>query len=240
MNRRNFIYLIVILGCMHIIHFISWNICFRERMLGEDEKYQKSLNRVIGNVCEVEISGDNNVYGTGFYVSEGIVLTCYHLFKEINIDDNEYSVKVRFYNTDVWRECEIFQYDKDNDIMAIELVDKSMMLENIRMLNPDDVTTGMSVFGVGNALGNGLRVCKGIVGIAYKKIIRDGYERGVVQTDIGIDNGDSGGPLFDDSGKLVGIISFRLVDSYGNATYANSYAISIKEITEFMKELKLE
>lgn len=59
-------------------------------------------------------------------------------------------------------------------------------------------------------------------------------EMGVVQTNISIENGDSGGPIFNANGEIVGINSFRLLDSYGNPTYASSYAVSIKEIREFL------
>ena len=55
---------------------------------------------------------------------------------------------------------------------------------------------------------------------------------GVIRTDIAI---DSGGPVFDNQGRLVGIFSFRMVDALGNSSYANSYAVSIKNINEFLK-----
>ena len=94
---------------------------------------------------------------------------------------------------------------------------------------------GMEVYSIGNTLGNGLSVSKGIVSCTYKKVVRSSSKKmGVIQTNISIENGDSGGPIFNEKGEIIGINSFRLLDSYGNPTYASSYAISIKEIEEFL------
>lgn len=67
------------------------------------------------------------------------------------------------------------------------------------------------------------------------RVSKDESIMGVIRTDIAIDSGDSGGPVFDNQGRLVGIFSFRMVDALGNSSYANSYAVSIKNINEFLK-----
>lgn len=64
------------------------------------------------------------------------------------------------------------------------------------------------------------------------RVSKDESIMGVIRTDIAI---DSGGPVFDNQGRLVGIFSFRMVDALGNSSYANSYAVSIKNINEFLK-----
>lgn len=62
---------------------------------------------------------------------------------------------------------------------------------------------------------------------------------GATQTNIAIDNGDSGGPLYNYDGELIGLMSFRMVDSLGNVTFSNSYANSLKEINEFLKQYEM-
>ena len=65
--------------------------------------------------------------------------------------------------------------------------------------------------------------------ITYNNITRN-----VIQVDVTISNGNSGGPLITDRGKLLGIITFKLKDNSNQIIDGFAYAISIDEIINFI------
>lgn len=190
------------------------------------------ISKVINNICEIKVGENKTSMGTGIYIGDNKILTCNHLVEKTKED----IIKAKFYQSNGWQECKVIRTSKKDDLLLLKLNLKETgnHLSPITFSDKDSIILGMEVYSIGNTLGNGLSVSKGIVSCAYKKIVRNSKEMGVVQTNISIENGDSGGPIFNANGEIVGINSFRLLDSYGNPTYASSYAISIKEIKEFL------
>lgn len=191
---------------------------------------------VINNVCEITVDEGKKGTGTGIYIGSNKILTCNHLIDERN-PEIKHAIKVKFYHTNDWNECTVIKASEKDDLLLLKLNQKKAnnMLSSVTFGNKDSITLGMEVYSIGNTLGNGLSVSKGIVSCTYKKVVRSSSKKmGVIQTNISIENGDSGGPIFNEKGEIIGINSFRLLDSYGNPTYASSYAISIKEIEEFL------
>lgn len=202
-------------------------------------EYGKSNNNpisdVINNVCEIKVDEEKTGMGTGIYIGDNKILTCNHLVDE-TIQKNEHTIKAKFYHTNDWCKCTVVKVSEKDDLLLLKIKEKkvSNVLSSAIFSDKDSIILGMEVYSIGNTLGNGLSVSVGIVSCAYKKVVRSSKEMGVIQTNISIENGDSGGPIFNENGEIVGINSFRLLDSYGNPTYASSYAISIKEIRDFV------
>ncbi len=82
--------------------------------------------------------------------------------------------------------------------------------------NSDAVTVGESVFAVGNPLGKGLSVTRGVVSVEREEInatAADGITHMIlpeIRTDAAVNHGNSGGGLFNLRGELVGIVNARL------------------------------
>lgn len=55
-----------------------------------------------------------------------------------------------------------------------------------------------------------------------------------VQLSLIINEGNSGGPLINEAGELVGITTFRLRDNQNNIIYGTSFAITTKSIKKFL------
>lgn len=210
-----------------LIKFSSYN--------GYEKSNNNAISNVINNVCEIKIDDGKTGIGTGIYIGDDKILTCNHLVAS-TIQKDEHIIKVKFYRTDEWHVCTVLKANEKDDLLLLMINEKdvSKALPSASFSEKDSIILGMEVYSIGNTLGNGLSVSKGIVSCAYKKVVRSSKEMGVIQTNISIENGDSGGPVFNEKGEIVGINSFRLLDVYGNPTYASSYAVSIKEIREFL------
>lgn len=160
-----------------------------------------SLFGEVGGTEKVKIGG-----GSGFIVHpDGLVLTNKHVvfdtdaeYTIITVDEKEYSGKV-------------VSCDPINDIAVVKINAKG--LPAVRLGNSLKLEPGQTVIAIGNALGLfSNTVSKGIISGLSRKIsasLGQGGQmehlRGVLQTDVAINQGNSGGPLVNIEGEVVGI-----------------------------------
>ncbi|MCQ2914593.1 MAG: trypsin-like peptidase domain-containing protein [Alphaproteobacteria bacterium] len=138
--------------------------------------------------------------GSGFiYNLDGYILTCAHVVQGLK------DVDVMFNNGDVVH-SKIVAIDKKSDIalLKVEKENLKFKLLPIKFGDSDKVRVGDSVVAVGNPFGIGNTVTKGIVS-AISRDIQVGPFDDFIQTDAAINKGNSGGPLFDGNGKLIGV-----------------------------------
>ena len=144
--------------------------------------------------------------GSGFIVHpDGLVLTNKHVvfdpdaeYTVITIDEKEYKGRV-------------VSRDPVNDVAVLKIDAKG--LATVRLGNSNRIELGQTVVAIGNALGLFTNtVSKGIISGLGRKIsasLGQGGEvenlRNVVQTDVAINQGNSGGPLVNLDGEVVGI-----------------------------------
>ncbi|MEE8825785.1 MAG: trypsin-like peptidase domain-containing protein [Eubacteriales bacterium] len=110
--------------------------------------------------------------------------------------------------------------DADNDlaIVAVALSDLSSdTLDQVSVVSigdSDNIKVGQSVVAIGNALGYGQSVSKGIVSALNREVTdSDGSVKTLIQTDASINPGNSGGALLNMKGELIGINEAKYVDT---------------------------
>ena len=135
--------------------------------------------------------------GSGFIVSpEGHILTNAHVVdgaKEVDVkltDRREFVAKV-------------VGVDPKSDVALIKIDARDLPV--VRIGNPDEVKVGQWVVAMGSPFGFENSVTAGIVS-AKSRSLGDGYVP-FIQTDVAVNPGNSGGPLFDLEGNVVGINS---------------------------------
>lgn len=142
--------------------------------------------------------------GTGFFVSsEGHIVTNKHV-----VDDEEARYTVFLQDGSEYAASVAYR-DESADVAVLKIPGSGY--PSLRLSSAGDVQIGQTVFAVGNALGaydNSVSV--GIVSGLNRNIEaygEDGLERleGVIQTDAAINMGNSGGPLADLDGRVIGI-----------------------------------
>ncbi len=135
--------------------------------------------------------------GSGFIIDEkGIVITNNHvisdaedIFVRVN-DDEEYKAKV-------------IGADPLSDIAVLQLETNKKFIP-VKFGDSDKARIGDWVIAIGNPLGLGGTVTSGIISARNRSIGLSRYED-YIQTDASINSGNSGGPLFDMNGDVVGI-----------------------------------
>ncbi|MFW6140836.1 MAG: Do family serine endopeptidase [Acidobacteriota bacterium] len=171
--------------------------------------------------------------GTGFFISsDGYILTNNHIV--------ENAVKVEVTSLqDKTYEAEIVGNDPETDLALLKVSDGN--LPYVELGDSDNTKVGEWVLAIGNPLGLTHTVTAGIV--SAKGRIFQGLEaqqpyQDFIQTDAAINRGNSGGPLINMQGKVVGINSIIFSPSGGNIGIG--FAISSKLAKSIMEKLKEE
>ena len=138
---------------------------------------------------------------SGFVINDkGYIVTNYHCVH------NTTRLKLVFYDRDDWNvyEVKIIGIDPLADVAVIHIPKRKKPLPylNWSLEKPWD---GMDVFAVGHPFGMAWTISKGIIS-SEKRTVRSPYVR-YIQTDTAINTGNSGGPLVNTAGNVVGINS---------------------------------
>lgn len=136
--------------------------------------------------------------GSGFIISaDGLILTNHHV-----VDDAD-EIKVRLTDN---REFtgKVLGSDAKTDIAVVKIEAKD--LPYLTMGNSDELKVGEWVAAIGSPFGLDNTVTAGIVSAKSRKLPSDQYVP-FIQTDVAVNPGNSGGPLFNMKGEVVGINS---------------------------------
>lgn len=170
---------------------------------------------------QMEIGG-----GTGFIItSNGLILTNRHVISD---DDADYTVLL---NDGSKYEAEIVGKDPTNDLGFLRINKKG--LKTVELGDSDKLEIGQTVIAIGNALGEFKNtVSTGVVSGLRRTITAGGgdgfaeYLSGVIQTDAAINVGNSGGPLLDINGNVIGI---NTAVAFGSRVQNIGFAIPIND-----------
>ncbi len=115
--------------------------------------------------------------------------------------------------------AKVLGVDRSTDVAVLKVDAPSRALTPLTLGNSSDVQVGDPVVAIGNPLGETRTATTGIVSAVNRDIgsLQGNVQiRGAIQTDAAINHGNSGGPLIDDRGDVVGITSQILSDDPNN------------------------
>lgn len=160
--------------------------------------------------------------GTGFIISsDGYVVTNAHVLYGANMAEAitiEHEVK----------EMELIGYNRNMDIALLKIDGTYSYLE---LDDSNNVKVGEKVIAIGNPLGLSFSVSEGIVSAVHRK--GSNGLSAYIQTDASLNPGNSGGPLINTDGRVIGINNFKLSgESLGFALESNYIKDTVNEITK--------
>jgi S1-C subfamily serine protease len=162
------------------------------------------------SLSSLSFSGDASSkatgYGAGFIISSsGHILTNEHVLRHGT------QIEVELLDGSKRLAKSLFK-DSKNDIALIKI--DANNLEPVKMGNSDGVELGEWVVGIGNPYGIGQSIMVGIVSAQKRMIPGSGYPP-LIQIDAAMNLGNSGGPLFNLNGEVIGINTILLWKSQG-------------------------
>ena len=181
-------------------------------------------------VCIRVTTSSGSGAGSGVVVTEdGYIITNYHVANEACT-----SIIVKFYDDTEYSATYVLG-DEVSDIALIKIEKADCTPAEIA--DSSLVEMGDSVVVIGNALGNGITITSGIVSNTKGTFTLDDIATPVIQVDAAINQGNSGGGLFNDKGQLIGIVNAKtggtLVDGVGYAIPTSNALKAIRDLQTY-------
>lgn len=158
----------------------------------------------------------NNSLGSGFAIGKNCIVTNAHVITDESI------IQIATYSGKK-HEAFLLKKDENLDIALIGVNDvefKPLQTETL-----SSVKIGDDVYAIGAPNSLSYTLTKGVVSAKDRKV----GEQIFIQTDAAINSGNSGGPLLNSGGKVIGVNSYKMTDSEGIGL-----AITIETVTEFV------
>jgi S1-C subfamily serine protease len=171
--------------------------------------------------------------GSGFVID-----TAGHIVTNFHVVENATEVQVNFSGEDAI-DAEIVGVDPSTDIALLKIDSQARALNPIDLGNSDVVRVGDSVVAIGNPFGLERTVTAGIVSAVQRDIeAPNGYTiPKAIQTDAPINSGNSGGPLLDTRGEVIGVNSQIRTDGSGGGNLGIGFAVPINTVKQVVDEI---
>ncbi len=175
-------------------------------------EYKDSIKKIIDSTFSIK--GGHNL-GTGFFISsKGYAITCRHVIED---DDNHVAVL----NDGSEHPIGVISLNEKHDL-ALILVLVREKTPFLLIGDPFTITPGDRVYAVGNSLGLQATVTDGVfTGMRENAATKDD----VVQFSAPVRTGNSGGPLVDENGKAIGVVSRRITSQNGLPVSGVGFAV---------------
>ena len=196
------------------------------------KKYQTSIVELKSQTGEELVS-----YGTAVFIDDdGTLVSNAHLvvYKESGKYKEFENFEIRFSYENEYRNVTLIKYDLNEDISILKLDNlTNVNFKTAKIGNSEKISSGDKVYAVGNGMNHGIGITQGLVSLPQVNIKYDGIIRKVIQCDLIINEGNSGGALLNERGKLIGITTFRLKDNSGNIIYGIAFCIPISCVLNY-------
>lgn len=213
------------------INQIGDSLIVTKKSLGDEISEIKAsastdFSGIIADVLPSVVSiGTDVSQGSGFIISkDGYVITNAHV-----LEGARYA-KVLRYETNEWIITEPIGYDKTFDVAVLKI--PSGKFDYLEFGDSNNLKVGEKAIALGNPLGLSFSVTEGIIS-ALNRVGPNGINS-YIQIDVPLNRGNSGGPLINKKGEVIGINNFKLQDSenVGFALESNYAVEAINKILE--------
>ena len=201
--------------------------------------YDRACRQVVGITAEVNytnffgISSSSAVTGTGFVVSEnGYILTNYHVI--------EYAYTAGKAPTVVLHDgthytASVVGVEEGNDIAVLKI--DAANLSPAKLGDSDGLTVGDTIYAVGNPLGDlEFSMSTGHISALDRVIKTEESSESInmFQIDAAVNSGNSGGPVYNDRGEVIGVVTAKYSDT---GVEGIGFAIPINDASSIAQDL---
>ncbi len=176
--------------------------------------------------------GESDALGSGFVIDKaGHIITNYHVVADAD------EIYVQF-SSDESVKAELVGSDPSTDIAVLRVEEHSMALSPLSLGDSDVVEVGDRAIAIGNPFGLDRTVTEGIVSALQRDITSpNGFTIDhVIQTDAAINHGNSGGPLLDGRGQVIGV-NAQIQSGGVDGNVGVGFAVPINTVEQVVGEI---
>lgn len=177
------------------------------------------------------------VTGSGFIVTEdGYIVTNYHVIKTAHLGG--YNISVILYNGESYP-AQIVGFEEDKDIAVLKI--EASGLSAATLGSSENLKVGESIYAIGNPLGElNFSMSTGSVSALNRKIsttdqtTQTTTTNTMFQIDAAVNEGNSGGPAYNDKGEVVGVVTAKYAST---GVEGLGFAIPIDDVVDIIEQL---
>jgi serine protease Do len=177
------------------------------------------------------VTSEFAVSGSGFVVSsDGYIVTNYHV---VEYGVQGYDIDVMFQDGTTYK-ADIVGYEEENDVAVLKI--DATGLDAVSIGSSDELHVGETIYCIGNPLGElAYSMSSGIVSATDRVISTDETtDINMFQIDAAVNHGNSGGPVYNSDGEVVGIVTAKYTDSDAEGL---GFAIPIDDVMKIVTDL---
>jgi len=208
--------------------------------------YAANVDACVG----ITVSTTTNVFGytttaaatgSGFVITrDGYIVTNHHVIEEAT-RDKTVPITVSFQNGESY-EAKLVGSEADNDVAVLKI--EAENLTPVVLGDSDKLVVGEAVYAIGNPLGElTYSLTDGLVSALDRVITtgsgNDATSLNMLQTNCAINSGNSGGPLFNAYGEVIGITTAKMSGSSGGSASIEGlgFAVPVNDVKEIITDL---
>lgn len=208
------------------------------KTLTATELYEATVRSCVGITVDITATNifgqvtSSAISGSGFIISaDGYILTNYHVVEEA--DESGLDITVTTYEGDKYT-AKIVGKEADNDVALLKIDAEN--LPALVLNTSGNLTVGQDVYVIGNPLGElTYTLTDGIVSALDRDIaVESNVSIRMFQLSAAINSGNSGGPVFNDRGEVIGIASAKYADT---GVEGLGFAIPIEDAMNIVDDL---
>lgn len=208
---------------------LSVFVCLMFMFFMQNKRYD--ISSVEQSLVYIEAVDDNIISsGSGFTYkikdNKTYIVTSYHIVKDYE--------KIYVYSFNKMKvSANIFGFDEISDIAILEIND-DLNLKKVKMGDSSKLSIGDEVYAVGTPIDYRYfsTYTKGIISYLNREIEVDGNTYKTIQIDTSINNGNSGGPLIDKKGNVIGVVFIKESDIDGV-----SFVLPINDVMKIVNKI---
>ncbi len=197
------------------------NVVASGELLSAKEIYALACGQTVAITSEISYASyfgyrTAAVSGSGFIISsDGYILTNYHVIEDAAAGG--YEIKVHTYDGSEYTAA-VVGYEADNDVAVLKI--EAEDLSAVTMGDNSAMAVGDTVYAIGNPLGTlEYTMTSGMVSALDRDITSYDSSTGTYNTinmfqiDAAVNSGNSGGPVYNDRGQVIGIVTAKYSDT---------------------------
>jgi S1-C subfamily serine protease len=200
--------------------------------LTAEQIYRRDAPGVV-QITATDASSGAESLGSGFVIDKaGHIVTNFHVVRGATKVLVSFSGKDQLAGT-------LAGVDPSTDIAVLKISTQASALTPLELGNSDAVSVGDSVYAIGNPFGYVRTLTSGIVSAVQRQIKAPNSLTidNVIQTDASINHGNSGGPLLDSAGRVIGVTSQIYSENSQQGNLGIGFAVPVNTVRNIAAQI---